>query len=108
MRWLILWRVFQERKAVVALFKGQENVGNISFVQEQEGGVVKLSGVVSGLAIGKHGFHIHEKGNIDKECTAAGAHFNPEQVGCSSTNRKYFAWLIAVTRLATKSAELNT
>lgn len=89
--------VYQERRAVVVLFKGQNIVGNVSFVQEQDGGPVKLNGVVTDLTQGKHGFHIHELGNISNECKAAGAHFDPEKVGGSSTNRKYFAWPMAVT-----------
>jgi Cu/Zn superoxide dismutase len=80
MRWLIMWLVFQERRAVVALFKGQEIVGGINFVQEQDSVVVRVSGIVSGLTKGNHGFHVHEKGNISNDCIAAGAHFNPEQV----------------------------
>jgi Cu/Zn superoxide dismutase len=73
--------VSQERKAVVTLYKGNEVVGNITFVQEQDGGAVKLSGTVSGLTSGKHGFHVHEKGNVGNECVDAGGHFNPEKVG---------------------------
>ncbi|XP_021934821.1 superoxide dismutase [Cu-Zn]-like [Zootermopsis nevadensis] len=69
----------QERRAVVTLIKGHEIVGNVSFFQEKDGNVVKLSGVVSGLTPGKHGFHIHEKGDISSECVAAGGHFNPEK-----------------------------
>jgi Cu-Zn family superoxide dismutase len=73
--------VSQERTAVVTLYKGNEVVGDITFVQEQDGGTVKLSGTLTGLTPGKHGFHVHEKGDVGSNCVAAGGHFNPEKVG---------------------------
>jgi Cu/Zn superoxide dismutase len=80
--------VSQERTAVVTLYKGNEVVGDITFVQEQDGGTVKLSGTVSGLTPGKHGFHIHEKGDVRNNCVAAEGHFNPEKVGYLWTSQQ--------------------
>jgi Cu-Zn family superoxide dismutase len=62
------------------LYKGNEAVGDILFVQEQVDGIVKVNGTVRGLVPGLHGFHVHEKGDIRNNCIAAGAHFNPENV----------------------------
>ncbi|GFG28264.1 hypothetical protein Cfor_07893, partial [Coptotermes formosanus] len=67
-----------ERKAVVTLFKGNDTVGDISFVQEQVDSAVRVSGTLRGLAQGQFGFHVHEKGDIRNSCNAAGGHFNPE------------------------------
>jgi Cu-Zn family superoxide dismutase len=74
--------MFQERKAVVTLYKveGVEFVGNVEFVQEQTDGFVKVSGKLSGLQPGKHGFHVHEKGDARHGCVNVGDHFNPLNV----------------------------
>jgi Cu-Zn family superoxide dismutase len=75
-----MWCVFQERKAIVTLYKETEAVGDIHFVQDQEDGNVRVNGKIFGLSQGAHGFHVHEKGDVRNGCVAAGAHFNPENV----------------------------
>lgn len=51
--------------------------GTVNFTQE--GDTVTVTGEVTGLQPGKHGFHVHEKGDLsDKETgKSAGGHFNP-------------------------------
>lgn len=39
--------------------------------------MTKIFAKVKGLCKGKHGFHIHEFGNLSEGCKSAGVHFNP-------------------------------
>ena len=50
--------------------------GLVTFEQPSSGPTV-INVSFSGLAPGKHGFHIHEFGNLSNACVTAGAHFNP-------------------------------
>lgn len=51
--------------------------GTIHFTKE--GDQIQVKGEITGLKPGKHGFHVHEKGDLsDKENgKSAGGHFNP-------------------------------
>ena len=49
-----------------------------------------VKGEVTGIAEGKHGFHIHEFGDFTNGCVSAGSHFNPyrkEHGGPEDENR---------------------
>lgn len=62
--------------AVLQATKGNEVAGTL--VLRQADGFVQITGKVSGLTPGKHGFHIHEFGDLrDPEGKAAGGHYNP-------------------------------
>ena len=51
--------------------------GKVTFTQTDAG--VEISGEITGLAPGKHGFHIHEFGDMSSDDgMATGAHFNPD------------------------------
>lgn len=46
---------------------------------KQDGGVVHLTGKIEGLSPGKHGFHIHELGDVSAEDgSSAGGHYAPK------------------------------
>ena len=62
---------------ICVLTNTQGNIkGNIEFIQkEKEDVVIKVN--ISGLKPGKHGFHIHEAGDLTDSCSSACKHFNP-------------------------------
>lgn len=56
--------------------QGSDVHGIVHFTQTAEG--VKVTARVEGLTPGKHGFHIHQYGDITApDGTSAGGHFNP-------------------------------
>ncbi|VDM25656.1 unnamed protein product [Toxocara canis] len=46
-------------------------------LKSKEGEPTKVSGEISGLTPGLHGFHVHQYGDTTNGCISAGAHFNP-------------------------------
>ena len=56
---------------------GDKVKGSISFTQAAEGGPVTVTGTVTGLEPGLHGFHVHQFGDISQGCVSTGGHFNP-------------------------------
>ncbi|XP_057331461.1 uncharacterized protein LOC130671531 [Microplitis mediator] len=51
--------------------------GNLRLVQSDSSGPVTVTGTITGLTPGKHGFHVHEKGDLSNKCLSTGGHFNP-------------------------------
>jgi Cu-Zn family superoxide dismutase len=50
--------------------------GQVTFLEETEG--VRVTANIEGLTPGKHGFHIHQKGDCSApDFSSAGGHFNP-------------------------------
>lgn len=77
----IAWAMAQNmsHSAVVNLKPTQGNnvTGTVQF--NEVPGKVRIVADVTGLKPGKHGFHIHEKGDCSApDATSAGGHFNPE------------------------------
>ena len=51
--------------------------GLVQITQPKAGGKTTITAHMSGLTPGKHGFHIHEFGNLLDGRKTAGAHYNP-------------------------------
>jgi len=51
--------------------------GTVYFNQASDSDPVKVTGEITGLKSGLHGFHIHEFGDNTNGCMSAGPHFNP-------------------------------
>jgi Cu-Zn family superoxide dismutase len=63
--------------AVIIPTEGNETSGIVTFVETKGG--VQVSGTINNLTPGKHGFHIHQYGDVrQNNGKSAGGHFNPE------------------------------
>lgn len=61
----------------VALITGDPNVkGSLQFVRLPSG-ATQVTGRITGLSPGSHGFHIHALGDTTNGCNSTGPHFNP-------------------------------
>lgn len=66
----------QKAIAVLQSASGSKVSGVVTFAQKD--GYVEVSGHIQGLAPGRHGFHIHEYGDVSAlDGGSAGGHFNP-------------------------------
>ncbi|XP_048396802.1 superoxide dismutase [Cu-Zn]-like [Stegostoma tigrinum] len=65
------------RKAVCVLKGPGSANGTICFKTAEGGHSTCISGEITGLTPGKHGFHVHTYGDISKGCGSAGPHYNP-------------------------------
>lgn len=65
-------------KAIVVLVEGNDSgvSGTVTFEQTDHG--VRVMADVHGLTPGKHGFHVHQKGDLSAaNLTSTGGHYNP-------------------------------
>ncbi|CAI0432317.1 unnamed protein product [Linum tenue] len=64
-------------KAVVVLGNSDGVKGTVYFTQEGDGPTT-VTGDISGLKPGLHGFHVHAMGDTTNGCMSTGPHFNPQ------------------------------
>jgi len=65
------------KRMAVSLLSPNKNgiTGTVLFTETPSG--LKINYDINGLSDGKHGFHIHEYGDLTDGCNSACAHFNP-------------------------------
>ncbi|XP_072370102.1 superoxide dismutase [Cu-Zn]-like [Scyliorhinus torazame] len=69
-------------KAISVLKGPGSATGTISLKAGEGGHTTSVTGEISGLTPGKHGFHVHTFGDISKGCGSTGPHYNP----CNETH----------------------
>jgi Cu-Zn family superoxide dismutase len=63
-------------RAVLSPASGSSVQGMVNFIKDND--QIRVDAHISGLTPGKHGFHIHEKGDCSApDASSAGGHFNP-------------------------------
>ncbi|KAI9561944.1 copper zinc superoxide disumtase 1 [Daphnia sinensis] len=68
----------KERNAQAYMAGKAPVTGVVNFTELASTGGVRVFGRITGLTTGKHGFHVHQYGDIfTKGCDSAGPHFNP-------------------------------
>lgn len=64
-------------KKAVAVLKGTSTVEGVVTLTQDGDGPTTVNVRITGLAPGKHGFHLHEFGDTTNGCISTGPHFNP-------------------------------
>lgn len=75
--------ITEAEETIQAIVELEHVVGDIEgFVKlkQKANGPTIIKGILKGLEPGKHGFHIHEFGDLSDGCKSAGGHYNPEGV----------------------------
>jgi Cu-Zn family superoxide dismutase len=75
----------------IAVFDGKIK-GTVIFTEDVTNNCVQINIQLSGLKKnGKHGFHVHEAGDLSNQCESMCAHFNPygKNHGCPSMKERH-------------------
>lgn len=62
----------------VAVLSGSPGVSGVVHFCEGASGSTSITGKLSGLKAGLHGFHVHALGDTTNGCMSTGGHFNPK------------------------------
>ena len=75
----------------IAVFDGKIK-GTVIFTEDLQQGNIRIDIDLSGLKKnGKHGFHVHEAGDMSNQCESMCAHFNPygKNHGCPGARERH-------------------
>jgi len=75
----------------IAVFDGKIK-GTVLFTEDLQQGGIRIDIDLSGLKKnGKHGFHVHQAGDISNQCESMCAHFNPygKNHGCPGARERH-------------------
>lgn len=77
-----LQTVTEDLQTVIAQCELQhsEDVKGTILLIQAPGTPTLIKGTITGLKPGKHGFHIHEFGDMSDGCKSMGGHYNPDNV----------------------------
>lgn len=73
---LLVGSTFGTLKAICSFTESDTIKGTIFFTEEPGKDVI-LTGQITGLPKGLHGFHVHQYGDLSNGCASTGGHFNP-------------------------------
>jgi Cu-Zn family superoxide dismutase len=76
----------------IAVFTDSAVKGTVKFSEESKENRIKIELNITGLKPkSKHGFHVHEAGDLTDKCTSMCAHFNPfgKNHGCPGSKERH-------------------
>jgi len=96
-------------KPIYAIAVFNETIkGTVKF-SESENNMIRIDLNISGLKPNsKHGFHVHEAGDLTDKCTSMCAHFNPygKTHGCPGMKQRHVGDLGNITPFNISNADL--
>ncbi len=70
----------QETTIAQCILQHSDSVKGSILLIQAPGTPTLIKGTITGLTPGKHGFHIHEFGDMSDGCKSMGGHYNPDSV----------------------------
>ena len=95
----VLRRAFAEIKPSEG--EGLDTVWGHVFLAETAEGVF-ITGDIEGLKPGRHGFHVHQAGDLSEKCKSMCAHFNPTNKKHGGRNSKVICFCHNLTHISRK------
>jgi Cu-Zn family superoxide dismutase len=77
----------QETTVAQCILEHSDTVKGSILLIQAPGTPTLIRGTITGLTPGKHGFHIHEFGDMSDGCKSMGGHYNPDGVDHGDINK---------------------